>query len=192
MEYKVLGDFSNAKDCIKALEKTVPDIILMDFELPGINGFEACKIIKEKYPKVKIIILTSHEDEIKILTSLSVGASGYALKEKNNLEKVIDVIYQGGFWIDYGIALKAFSKIFIPDIKNLEKLYKYDKLKQSLTQREFEVLKLMSEGKTNSQIAQEIIVSTNTIKAHVGNILQKFEATDRVQAAVIAVKANLL
>ena len=190
--YKITGDFSNAKDCINAIKTMHPDVILMDLELPGINGIEATKIIKEKYPEIKVIILTSFEDDSKVLASLSVGCDGYIIKGKNDIKKAIDIIIQGGFWIDSKVANKAFSKISVPNIKNLEKLYKYDELKQSLTQREFEVLKYMAEGKTNSQIAKEIIVSTNTIKAHVGNILEKFGAIDRVQAVAMALRANLI
>ena len=189
--FKILGDFTNAKDCIKALDEIVPDIILMDLELPDINGIEAAKIISEKYPKTKVIILTSYEDDAKVLASLSQGVCAYIIKGKTDIKKVIKIVAQGGCWIDLEFAKCAFSKIPSPDIKNLENLYKYEELRQSLTEREIEVLRLMIEGKTNSEIAKEIIVSSNTIKAHVGSILEKFGVHDRVQAAVMAVRANI-
>ena len=93
--------------------------------------------------------------------------------------------------MDLEVANSAFSSIPIPDTKDLENLYENRKLKNSLTARELQVLKLLIDGKTNSQIAREIIVSTNTAKAHVGSILTKLSVTDRVQAAVKAVRANL-
>ena len=189
--YTVLGDFQNATDCLEALKTTQPDIILTDLELSDINGIEFCKIVKEKYPKIKIIILTSYEDNSKVLASVSSGASAYAVKGKSNIERVIDIVSAGGFWLENEIASRVFSKIPKPDIKNLENLYKYENIKYSLTQRELEVLKLMIEGKTNSQIADEIFVSINTIKAHVGSILEKLGASDRVQASVMAIRANI-
>ncbi|MBR2069362.1 MAG: response regulator transcription factor [Candidatus Gastranaerophilales bacterium] len=188
---KVIGEFSNAQDCIKALARKQPDLILMDLELSGVNGIEACRFIKTNYPKVKIIILTSFEDDSKVLASLSQGANGYAVKGRCDIGKVIDIVMNGGFWIDSKLACHAFSKIVTPSFSNLEALEMHCLLREKLTQRELEVLKLITEGKTNTEIAQEIVVSTNTIKAHVGSILEKLEAADRVQAAVIAIRANL-
>ena len=191
--FKVIGDFQNAEECLKKMEKIQADIILMDIELPKINGIEATKIIKEKYPKTKVIMFTSYENEERVLASLACGACGYILKNgsETDLKKAIKMVAAGKFWMDLEIAKMAFSYIPIPNIKDLENLYENKKLKNSLTERELEVLKLLIDGKTNSQIAKEIIVSTNTAKAHVGNILNKLAVTDRVQAAVKAVRANL-
>ena len=190
-DFKVLGDYSSAKECILALENHSPDIILMDIEFPDMNGIEACRIIKEKYPKIKVIMLTSYDDSAKILASLACGACGYIIKGKTDISYAINAVAQGSFLIDLELANNAFSKITAPDTKNLENLYKYEELKHNLTHRELEVLELIIEGKTNSQIAKDIYVSTNTAKAHVGSILEKFGVQDRVQAAVMAVRANL-
>ena len=190
-DFKVLGDFSCAKECLLALEKCSPDIILMDLELPDINGIEVCRIIKEKYPKIKVIMLTSYDDCAKVLASLSSGACGYIIKGKTDIKYALNIVAQGSFIIDLELASNAFSKIPSPNTKNLEDLYQYENLKHNLTQRELEVLKLIIEGKTNSQIAKDIYISTNTAKAHVGSILEKFGVKDRVQAAVMAVRANL-
>ena len=190
-EYKVLCDFKNATDCLFALENSHPDIIVTDIDLPDINGIEMCKIIKEKYPKIKVIIFTCYEDDSKILASLSCKANAYIVKGKTDIKYALDTVATGSFLLDSDLANSAFSKIPAPNVEDLEHLYKYDELKQSLTQRELEVLKLVIEGKTNSEIANEMFVSTNTAKAHVGNILEKFGVKDRVQAAVMAVRANL-
>mgnify|MGYP002474602907 CR=1 FL=1 len=191
--FKLLGDFSNAKDCIRQLEKIKPDVILMDLELTSMNGLEATKIIAQKYPDIKIIIHTSYNSDERILGALSAGASGYFLKKDySNIKKIIKfVVEEGNFYIDLELAKSAFTKIPPGNICDLENIYEYQKLKNSLTQRELEVLRLMTEGKTNSQIADEIVVSTNTAKAHVGNILTKLSVKDRVQAVVKAIKANL-
>jgi len=192
-EINFLEDFGNAQDCIKKMEQLPADIILMDIELPKMNGIEATRIIKEKYPKAKVIIYTSHKSEERILASLACGACGYVLKNNPNtdLKNIIKMVARGEFWMDLEIAKLAFSMIPTPNANDLENLYEDKNLKNTLTARELEVLKLLIDGKTNSQIAQEIIVSTNTAKAHVGSILAKLSVTDRVQAAVKAVRANL-
>ena len=188
-----LEDFSNAEDCIKKMEQKPADIILMDIELPKMNGIEATKIIKEKYPKTKVIIYTSFKNEQRILASLACGACGYVLKNNQNidLKNIIKMVARGEFWMDLEIAKLAFSIMPTPNVNDLENLYESKNIKNSLTARELEVLKLLIDGKTNSQIAQEIIVSINTAKAHVGSILTKLSVTDRVQAAVKAVRANM-
>ncbi len=192
-EIVFLEDFSNAEDCIEALKKQVVDVVLMDIELSKMNGIEATKIIKEKYPKTKVIIYTSHKNEERILASLACGACGYVLKDSVNsdLKNIIKMVARGEFWMDLEIAKMAFSLVPMPNTFDLDNLYEHKNLKNLLTVRELEVLKLLIDGKTNSQIAQEIIVSTNTAKAHVGSILTKFSVTDRVQAAVKAVRANV-
>lgn len=191
-EFVLLGDFQDATSCIEEMKKNPSDIVIMDLELSGLNGIEATKIIKEKFPKTKVIIATIYKNEEKIIASLASGACGYVIKNKNfQLEKIINNIMNGGFWMDLEIARLAFSQIPTPNINDLENLYENKKLKNNLTQRELEVLKLLTDGKTNSQIAKEIIISTNTAKAHVGNILTKLEVKDRVQAAVKAVRAKL-
>ena len=188
-----LEDFGNAEDCIKKMEEKPADIILMDIELPKMNGIEATKIIKEKYPRTKVIIYTSFKNDQRILASLACGACGYVLKNNQNvdLKKVIKMVARGEFWMDLEIAKLAFSIMPTPNAGDLENLYENKNIKNTLTARELEVLKLLIDGKTNSQIAQEIIVSINTAKAHVGSILTKLSVTDRVQAAVKAVRANM-
>ncbi len=190
-EFEILGDYKYGKDCLKALKKQRPDVALIDCDLSDINGIELCKIIKEKYPKIKVIMQSHHQDDSKILTSLSAGACGYVIKGETDLKKAIDTVSKGIFFLDLELATSAFSKIPAMNMNNLENIYKYEYLKNNLTKRELEVLELIVEGKTNSQIAHDIYVSTNTAKAHVGSILEKFGVKDRLQAAVIAVRANL-
>ena len=191
--FKVLGVFKTASECIEQLKREPSDIVLSDIELSDINGIEFTKIIKECFPKTKVIIVTSTKTEQSILASLACGAVGYVLKNNFNkeLKNVINMVMKGEFKLDLEIAKMAFSTLPNPNVKDLENLYEDKKLKNSLTQRELEVLKLLTDGKTNSQIAKEIIVSTNTAKAHVGSILTKLSVKDRVQAAVKAVRANL-
>ena len=191
--FKILGDFSSAKECLENMEKQPSDIVLMDIELPDINGIEATKIIKEKYPNTKVIIFTSHQNRERILACLSCGAYSYVLKDNKNfnIKKIIDMAINGKIILDLNIAQAIFSAIPRPEACDLDNLYTEKNIKNNLTKREMEVLKLIIEGKTNSQIAQEMVVSINTAKAHVGKILNKLSATDRVQAAVKAVRAKI-
>lgn len=192
-DIKFLEDFGCAEDCIKRMKKNPPDVVLMDIELPKMNGLEATKLIKENFPKTKVIIYTSYKSDQRILAAFACGACGYVLKNNPsfNLKDVIKATVEDGFYLDLEMAKLTFSTIPTPNINDLENLYENKNLKNNLTARELEVLKLLIDGKTNSQIAQEIIVSINTAKAHVGSILTKLSVTDRVQAAVKAVRANM-
>ena len=192
-EIRFLDDFGCAEECLSAMVKNPADMVLMDIELPKMNGIEATKLIKEKYPKTKVIIFTSHKDEHRVLASLACGACGYVIKNNSNidLKKIIKMVAKGEFWMDLEMAKMAFSYMPLPNANDLENLYENRKIKNNLTAREMQVLRLLIDGKTNSQIAKEIIVSTNTAKAHVGSILTKMKVTDRVQAAVKAVRTNM-
>ena len=192
-DFELLGDFETAEECLEVMEKKPADIVLMDLGLPFMNGIEATRIISEKYPETKVIVLTSHEVEEEVLASVASGASGYALKdvEFEMLKKVIRAVNFGALWFDPQIADVTKSVIPKPKSTDFDNLYNKKDLKSVLTERELEVLRLISEGKSNVEIGEIMMVSTNTAKAHVGNILSKLSVTDRVQAAVMAVKSDL-
>lgn len=188
---EIINDFETAESCIEALKENEVDVILMDLGLPGMNGIDATQIIKSKYPKIKIIVLTSHDSDNEVLASLTSGANAYALKDisPENLTHVIESVNRGALWLDPRIAQIAIDVLRRADNLNLNDENTYD---FNLTMREKEVLGLIIKGKTNTEIAKEIIVSPNTVKAHVGNILEKLAVSDRVQAAVKAIECNLV
>jgi len=192
-DFKVCGDFKNARECLFELKNNPVDFVICDIELNNPNGIEFTKIVQEKFPSTKVIIVTSSKTEETILASFACGAVGYVLKDSfnQNLKEIIKMVVNGKLQLDLELAKRAFSILPTPNIKDLDNLYVNKQLKNSLTQRELEVLKLLTDGKTNSQIAKEIIISTNTAKAHVGSIFNKLAVSDRVQAAVKAVRANL-
>lgn len=193
-KFEILSDFSNAEDFIESIKNKTPDVVLLDLNLSGMNGLEATKFIKQNYPKIKIIILTSHMDRDFFAASMFFGANAFVCKDDDvsKLHKNVEAVYLGAYWFD-PIVAKFYEKIYPkPDSFDLWNLYNKNDGLYPLTIRELEVLKLIVEGKTNSEIAKEIIVSTNTAKAHVGHILTKMNVTDRVQAAVLAVKNNLI
>ena len=184
-DLEIKNDFETAEECIEALEKNPVDVILMDIGLPYMTGVESTKIIKEKYPNTKIIMLTSHDNQEEIISSLASGANAYALKDIS-VEDLHDAILntnKGCVWIHPKIA-SIINHTFV----NAKLIPKDD---FNLTSREREVLELLTQGLSNTEIAEKLIISTHTAKAHVCNILTKLSVTDRVQAAVKATKYDL-
>ena len=184
-DLEIKNDFETAEECIEALEKESVDVILMDIGLPYMTGIEATKIITEKHPNTKIIMLTSHDNQEEIISSLASGANAYALKDISveDLHGAIIDTYKGCIWIHPKIA-----SIINQTFANTKLAPKED---FNLTSREKEVLVLLTQGLSNTEIAEKLIISTHTAKAHVTNILTKLSVTDRVQAAVKAVKYDL-
>ncbi len=191
INYKVLEDFRDIYSCLEAMKTKRADLIIIESDLSDFQEIELIKSLNEQYPSVKIIVKTNQRNKEIMLLTLSSGVSGYVTDNNTDIRKVADIICKGGFWLDFNIAKNIFTSISNFNFIANEKSKENKRLKNSLTQRELEVLKLITEGKTNSQIAREIIVSTNTAKAHVGSILTKLSVSDRVQAAVKAIKANL-
>lgn len=180
----------SAENAIEIFNNNKIDIIIMDLGLPNMNGIEATKQIRSSNKDVKIIILTSHNDEKEVLNSLKAGANAYCSKEINpqRLVEVVRSVADGAAWFDPSIAhivLKATTNS--PSFDNDNNRKDYD-----LTSREAQILKLMTEGYSNMEIAQILVISINTTKAHVANILQKLEVDDRLQAALKALKHNIV
>ena len=189
----------NAKNGIELIEKNPVDIVIMDLGLPDMNGIEATKLIKDKYSNIKVVILSSHEQEEDVIESLRAGASAYCTKDVAP-EKLIDIaqsVLKGAAWFDPKVAdyvLKAAT-----GTPSLPEQTEPDADKENLpdsqinlTAREKQVLALISEGYSNSEIAKKLEVSVNTTKTHVCNILQKLSVNDRTQAAIKAIKYNII
>ncbi len=184
-DLEVKNDFETAEDCIEALKEEIVDVVLMDIGLPYMTGVEATKIIKDKYPNVKVIMLTSHDNQEEIISSLASGANAYALKDisVSDLHNAILDTNKGCIWIHPKVA-SVINQTFV----SAKILPKQD---FNLTSREKEVLLLLTQGLSNTEIAEKLIISPHTAKAHVCNILMKLSVTDRVQAAVKAVQYDL-
>lgn len=193
-DIKVVAEFENAIDGIKYVEHYKPDVVLMDLGLPSMNGIEATMKIKEISPETRVIALTSHDRGEEVVATLSSGASAYCLKDidPQKLAGVIRDVSTGVCWIDSMVAAQALSSL--PKVENVGFLpcKNAQEGRVPLTEREFEVLKHLVSGKSNTEIAKELIVSVHTAKAHVCSILQKMCVNDRVQAAVKAVKEGIV
>lgn len=194
-EMEIIAEAQNAAEAIEKSKLLKPDIVLMDIGLPDINGIEATKkIIEFNIPNLKVVMLTSHISEEEILNSLSAGAFGYIMKDINteHLMTILKTITNGAMWIDSHVVpyIKDRNCGIIPP-RQLSRAG-FRETHANLTQREYEVLKLVVDGQTNSEIAKSLTISEHTAKAHVCNIIQKLVVDDRTQAAVKALKEGLV
>lgn len=190
----VVSEAESAEEGLALIEKMKPDVVLMDLGLPGINGIEATQKVKEINPDIKIVVLTSHEREEEVLAAMGSGANAYCLKdiEPKNLASVIIAVGSGAAWVDPGVSRYVLNLMPKPENTKVLNSLEAPDARAQLTERELEVLRLLVKGKSNTEIAKELIVSVHTAKAHVCSILQKLCVDDRVQAAVKAIKENII
>ena len=193
-DIEVIAEAGNGKDAIEKARLYKPAVILMDIGLPDISGIEATKKILEENSNQKIIMLTSHQDETEINEALSAGANAYALKDINTeyLIMIIKTIKDGAIWLDSRIVPKLRTKggTIIP--KKHVSRSEFRAKHANLTEREYQVLKLLVNGSSNNDIASVLCISEHTAKAHVCNIIQKLVVDDRTQAAVKAIREGIV
>lgn len=180
----------SAETCLEIIAETPIDLVIMDLGLPMMDGIEATGRVKQYNNEIKVVILTSHNDVQEVLNSLKAGANAYCSKEINpiRLTQVVQSVLDGASWFDPSIAhivLEAAAKFQHNEPPKPDKDY-------GLTSRETQILKLITEGYSNNEIANQLFVSINTTKAHVASILQKLEVDDRLQAALKALKERLV
>lgn len=190
----VVSETQSGKEAIEKYRIVHPDIILMDIGLPDISGVEATKRILEVNNRARVIILTSHLSEQEVLNALQAGACAYVMKDISTdvLKMIIKTVYDGAMWLDPQVVpiLREKNCGVVPPRQMSRAMFKEQHA--NLTQREYEVLKLVVDGLSNSEIAQELTISEHTAKAHVCNIIQKLVVDDRTQAAVKALKEGLV
>lgn len=191
---QVIGEADDGIEGVKVVTELKPDVVLMDLGLAGLNGIEATQKIIENSPNTSVIALTSHDREEEVMATLGAGAKGYCLKDIDpaTLAGVIKNVAKGACWLDPGIAKWALNQFPRPKDPSLMAQGVFTDSRAQLTERELEVLRLLVAGKSNTEIANELIVSVHTAKAHVCSILQKLCVDDRVQAAVKAIKENII
>lgn len=187
---EVIYEASTGEDAVEIFKNNKIDLVVMDLGLPKMNGIETTQAIHSINPEVKIIILTSHGEEKEVLSSLKAGANAYCSKDINlqRLVQVVQSVSEGAAWFDPSIANIVLQATTSKKFDDKDDNYKnYD-----LTSREAQILKLMTEGFSNMEIAQHLVISVNTTKAHVASILQKLEVDDRLQAALKALKYKIV
>lgn len=182
----VIGEASDGIECLKLLETTVPQVLLLDINMPNMNGLEVLERLKENNVDFKIIILTVHDEIEFLLKAVDIGINGYLLKESDSseLKRAIFHVIDGETYIQPSMIPLLNSKMVE---RNHEKV-KID----LLTKRELEVLKLLSVGLYNKEIGKKLEISERTVKNHISSIFKKIEVTDRTQAAVFAIRNKLI
>ncbi|ESU32157.1 LuxR family transcriptional regulator [Bacillus sp. 17376] len=184
-DIEVIGEADNGKTGVELALELRPDIILMDLVMKEMDGIEATKQIIEQWPEAKIIIVTSFLDDEKVYPALEAGATSYMLKtsKASEIAKAVRVTYSGQPVLEPEVTGKMMMKMRRKN--NVE-------LHEELTEREMEVLKLIAEGKTNQEIAEELFIALKTVKTHVSNILSKLQVQDRTQAVIYAFRHSIV
>lgn len=183
---EVVAEAPDGEVAYKLAGELTPDIILMDINMPNVNGIEATRRIKADFPHIGIIALTIHDDEEYVYELVKVGVSAYVLKdiESDSLVETIRAVFRGETVFHPRITQKLLGEFQRITKKNLET--------ESLSRRELDVLMLIARGKSNKEIGEELYISEKTVKNHITNIFRKIEVTDRTQAALYAVKNRMV
>jgi DNA-binding NarL/FixJ family response regulator len=184
----VTAQASNGNEAVRMAREFKPDIILMDINMPGTNGLQAIKEIKQEKLPSKVIVLTIHEDREYLFKTLQMGAEGYVLKDAEPavLIEAIRNVYNGQSYIQPNMTkelVKEFNRVTLHEKEKSDE--------NNLTAREIEVLELIAEGMINKEIAKQLYISEKTVKNHVSNIFKKLDVSDRTQAAIYAFKHNM-
>lgn len=190
-DIEICGTANNGKKAYELCKWNKPDVILMDIQMPEINGVEVTAMIKKDFPNVKIIVLTTFNDDQYIYDSLKNGASGYLLKDTSPSEiaRAVRTVYNGGALIQSEVAIKVVNK-FSQLAKGNSNKYIDPKVKL-LTEREIDICRLLAEGRNNKEIAEELYISQGTVKNHITKVLVKLDFRDRTQLAIFTVKNDL-
>lgn len=192
--FEVVGECCDGQEALDQLSTIAPDVVVMDIGLPRIDGIEATRQIKMKAEAIKVIMLTSHDNEQEIFAALAAGANGYCLKDLSGdkLKRAILSVSEGAAWIDPRIASKVLSTFAAPQAASRGNDEGGDTLITPLSQREIEVLRLMGEGMSNKEIADRLVIGVSTVRTHVEHILQKLAVSGRTEAAVKAMRKGLI
>jgi NarL family two-component system response regulator LiaR len=180
-DFQVVGEASSGEEALGMVADLIPDIVLLDLIMPGIDGIETTRRVKQISPRTQIVVLTSYHEDVHIFPALKAGAISYILKDMK-MEKLADVLHRailGEVTLHPRVAARVLQTI---RGENGEE----QPLFTDLTDRETDVLKLIANGLTNSQIAEKLVISENTVKGHVSNILSKLHLADRTKVAVYA------
>jgi DNA-binding NarL/FixJ family response regulator len=181
---RIIGEAGNGDEAVELAGKLQPDLILMDLKMPGLPAVDAIRLIRAKYPKIQVLVLTSYVEDTQVQEVISAGALGYVLKdvERSELLRAMTTVARGQPWL-HAEAQKSL-------LNRMRKPAEFDPI-QLLTERERSVLKLLAQGKSNRDIGKALHLTEGTVKGYVSNILGKLKLEDRTQAALLAVRHGL-
>jgi len=187
-EIEVIGVAGNGAEAVELVEKDPPDVVLMDLNMPVMNGIQATRVICEKFPAVRVLALTTYDADEWVFDAIRAGASGYLLKGTPRADLINAIVgtAAGQTFIDPGVAGKLFTHVAGVNIEH------DSTVAESLSPRELEVLRLLAKGRSNTDIAAELFLSEGTVRNYVSGIFVKLGVTDRTQAAVIALRHGLV
>ncbi len=193
--FNVVAEGDDGTEAISLVEEYNPDVVIMDINMPNVNGVEATRQLTEKHPDSKVIILSIHDDENYVTHALKTGASGYLLKEMDAdaLVEAVKVVAEGGSYLHPKVThnlVNEYRRLATVSAGS-GSTYSQPEIRRPLhllTRRECEVLQLLADGKSNRGIGEALYISEKTVKNHVSNILQKMNVNDRTQAVVVAIK----
>jgi NarL family two-component system response regulator LiaR len=185
-DIEVIGEAASGEEGVKQAQELLPDVVLMDMVLPGIDGVEATRRVKSVSPSTRVIVLTSFADDDKVFPAIKAGAISYLLKDvqPEELARAIRAAQRGEAVLHSEVAAKLMQEFSAPRTA--------DEQVEQLTEREMDVLRLIARGKSNKEIAEALVISEKTVKTHVSNILSKLHLADRTQAAIYALRQRLV
>ena len=186
-DFQVIGAAQDGAEALELAAQKQPDLILMDLKMPIMNGIEATRQIRAKFPNIKILVLTTYDDDEWVFDAIRAGASGYLLKDTSR-QKILEAIrgtMDGKSFVDPAIAGKLLNQVASRQTQPASILT------DKLTERELDVLRLIAKGINNGEIAAQLHLSEGTVRNHVSAILEKLSVSDRTQAAVIAIQHGL-
>ncbi len=186
-QFEVVGEASTAKEAYEQVGRVHPDIVLMDIRLPGMSGIEACEEIIKTYPDTRVVMLTSYAEDEMLFSAIRAGASGYILKQigGEDLVRALESVGRGEALLDPAVTQRVFQEV--------RRAVKEEEASAfaNLSQQERHVLLLVSEGKTNREIAKALFLGEGTVRNYVSSILSKLGVSNRAEAAAYAVEHNL-
>lgn len=184
----IVSQAANGEEAVLLARTFKPDVILMDINMPVLNGLQAIKMLKDEDSQYKIIVLTLHQDREYLFKTLQLGCEGYVLKdaESSVLIEAIRSVYQKQTYIQPNMTVEL-----VKEFNRVTLIEKDKSITNNLTNREIEVLKLIAEGMINKEIAKNLFISEKTVKNHISNIFKKLDVNDRTQAAIYAFKHNI-
>lgn len=187
-QIEVVGSACDGAQALEMVEQYLPDLVMMDLNMPGMNGIQATRQICRQFPKIRVLALTTYDADEWVFDAIRAGASGYLLKgtSLSTLVKAIEGTIAGQTFVDPNVAGKLFTQIAGVTMAH------DSKVGESLTARELDVLRLLANGRSNLEIATQLFLSEGTVRNYVSGIFTKLEVTDRTQAAIIALRHRLV
>lgn len=186
-DFEVVAEASNGREAIEKVDAYEPDVVVLDIRLPGMSGVEVCQQITEKHPDMHVIMLTSYAEDEMLFAAIRAGAAGYVLKQigGDDLTKAIERVGRGEALLDPTLTQRVFEEVRKAQREEEASAF------AELTNQEMQVLQLVSEGKTNREIAEALYLGEGTVRNYVSNILGKLSVANRAEAAAYAVQHNL-